>query len=99
MTKPSTLRHSRAHRDAAKRNAKKIASHFVFRTVIDVPEKYYGRILNADYPTGVKIIRSQLADDLRSVIFLFEIDPAITLFSFDDFSPLFTVLKTERVRK
>lgn len=98
MNNVSTLRHSRAHRDAAKRNAKALATRFVTRVTIETSEKAAYRLLMFGLPAGVRLVGQFKAAYGTINVFIFVIDAGCS-FAFDPRSPYFQITNTERVRK
>lgn len=98
MNHATTLRHSRAHRDAAKRNAKALDAKFVTRITIETSEKAAYKLLVSGFQPGVRLVHQHLANYGRAAVLVFEVEAGCS-FAFDPYGPHFEIKKTERVRK
>lgn len=98
MNHATTLRHSRAHRDAVKRNEKAIATRFITRVTLETNEKAAYLFLRCGLPNGVRLVNQFRAEYGAVYVLIVEIDAGCS-FAFDPNSPIFAITKTERVRK
>lgn len=98
MNHASTLRHSRAHRAAATRNAKAISANFFTRVTIQIREDSARRIGRSIPPKGVRVFNHYVDLHQGVEVFVFDIYHG-SGFAFDANSSLYRIVKTERIRK
>ncbi len=98
MNHATTLRHSRTHRDAAKRNAKALDARFTTRVTLRMRRRDSDKMPSDSLEHGLTVIarRENYIDDTTSV--MVEIAPG-SAFAFDPKSKHFRIEKIEKVRK
>lgn len=97
MNHATTLRHSRAHRDAAKRNARAIAAHFITRVTLETDERSAFNLVRYGLPRGVCVIGQSLTNYERSALLVIDIEPGCgAMFYGGDH---IKIIKQERIRK